>query len=269
MKYKFALISVLFMAITTPAFAQFGSGIVFDPTNYKNAVLRYLQLQQQLQQLRQSYSLYQQQYQFLQDQTRQLQDMNNRYRAPFSQWHRLTSANTFGNTGQWVNGVNTGNLSEINSGYSKVVPPLPNYPVTDFSPNLVSTIQTERGMMELQDATNVQSLRTIGEIRNNSQQVEAMLNRLESDSLSPDARLNTQVAVLNKINAANIVLARSIQDTNKLLLQLLEQMTQKTAQERGQQGEELSRAVRVRQIMQQSFADAHRQASPSGPFRLP
>jgi len=66
MKHRIALISLLLAFAVSPAFAQLGSGVVFDPTNYKNAVLRYLQLQQQLQQLRQSYSLYMQQYQFIQ-----------------------------------------------------------------------------------------------------------------------------------------------------------------------------------------------------------
>ena len=38
------------------ASAQFGFGIVYDPTNYANAVLRYSQLVQQLNQLRQTYT---------------------------------------------------------------------------------------------------------------------------------------------------------------------------------------------------------------------
>ena len=38
---------VLGLAVGT-ASAQFGSGIVYDPTNYQNALLRYYQLQQHL-----------------------------------------------------------------------------------------------------------------------------------------------------------------------------------------------------------------------------
>ncbi|HEY6352696.1 MAG TPA: hypothetical protein VI636_25145 [Candidatus Angelobacter sp.] len=96
MKHKIAIISLALVFTATPVFAQLGSGIVFDPTNYKNAVLRYLQLQQQLQQLQQTYSLYMQQYQFLQGQARQLQGMVGRYRAQFSQWQNLTASNTLG-----------------------------------------------------------------------------------------------------------------------------------------------------------------------------
>lgn len=268
MKYRIALFTLIIALTAAPAFAQLGSGIVFDPTNYKNAVLRYIQLQQQLQQLQQTYNLYFQQYQFIRNQAQQLQDMNARYRAQFSQWRQLASADTFGNTGQWVNGVNSGNVGAVSSGYLRIVPPLPNYPLTEFSPELQSTLQTQHGALELADASNIQSLRTIGEIRGNAQQIESMLKRLEDDSLSPDDRQNTQVAVLNKINAGNVVLARSLQDTNKLLLQLLEQTTQKNSQERSQQGQQLNDALRIRQLIEQSFAEAHQQPA-SGPFRLP
>src|SRR6266853_4457798 len=39
MKHKIALITLLLALTVSPAFAQLGGGIVFDPTNYKNAVL--------------------------------------------------------------------------------------------------------------------------------------------------------------------------------------------------------------------------------------
>ena len=48
MKRK-ALVFMLVTALSVgTASAQFGSGIVYDPTNYHNALLRYYQLQQQL-----------------------------------------------------------------------------------------------------------------------------------------------------------------------------------------------------------------------------
>ena len=268
MKSKIVLLLFLVAFAITPAVAQFGSGIVFDPTNYNNAVLRYLQLERQLQQLQQTYSLYLQQYQFFERQAQQLQDMNARYRAQFSQWRQLASANTFGNTAAWVNGANNGNPATILNGYSGIVPALPSYPMTELSPELQSTVKMQHGSFEIEDAANVQSLRTIGEIRGNAQAIESMLNRLEDDSLSPDDRQNTQTAVLNKINAGNMVLARSLQDTNKLLVQLLEQTTQKNTVDRSQQGQQLNDAVRVRQLLEQSLSQAHQQPA-SGPFRLP
>lgn len=115
MKSRISLITLFLVLTLRPAFAQFG-GVVFDPTNYNNAVLRYLQLQQQLQQLQQTYNLYTQQYQFLRGQAQQLQNMVTRYRAEFAQWSNLTAGNTLGNTSWWLNGVNSGDYGTAKQG---------------------------------------------------------------------------------------------------------------------------------------------------------
>ena len=73
---------------------------------------------------------------------------------------------------------------------------------------------------------------TIGEMRNHAQQLETHIKQLEDDSLSSDSDLNTQVAVLNKINAASMLLVRTMQDTNKLLASLLEQQLVTTERNR-------------------------------------
>ena len=49
------------------------------------------------------------------------------------------------------------------------------------------------------------------------------MDNLEQDSLSNSPDLNTEVSVLNKINATNVLTLRTVQDSNKLLLSLLEQ----------------------------------------------
>src|ERR1700686_5473549 len=48
------LIAAALLLVPCLSQAQF-SGVVFDPTNYKNALLRYIQLQQQLTQLIETY----------------------------------------------------------------------------------------------------------------------------------------------------------------------------------------------------------------------
>ena len=58
------------------------------------------------------------------------------------------------------------------------------------------------------------------------------MTNLENDSLSGDADLNTEVSVLNKINAASVLTLRSIQDSNKLLTSLLEQQVVSAKQQR-------------------------------------
>src|SRR5271154_6376424 len=108
MKRK-ALVFVLVTALCVgTASAQFGSGIVYDPTNYQNAVLRYQQLQQQLLQLQKSYAQITNQLNLAIQMAQFIKNMPARYRALFSQWRNVTALNTFGNTVSWINGINTG-----------------------------------------------------------------------------------------------------------------------------------------------------------------
>ena len=102
-----AVLLVMGLCVGT-ASAQFGFGIVYDPTNYANAVLRYSQLVQQLNQLRQTYTQIMQQYNLAVQMARNLQNMPARYQAQFSQWRNVVAPNTYGNTGTWVNGMNSG-----------------------------------------------------------------------------------------------------------------------------------------------------------------
>ena len=221
MKTKFALVILAILLSVRPAFAQFGSGIVFDPTNYKNAVLRYIQLQQQLAQLRQTYTTLTQQYQFLQYQAKQIQDMA-RYRATYGPWLNLSAPNTYGNTSGWVTGVNTGNQQIVSNGYHQVAP-LVN---TANGVNLGTSqeqIQSATALEELTEGTTINGMTTVGQLRMNAAQLDQQIKHLEDDSLSSTPNLNTQIAVLNKINAANMILIHQMQDTNKLLVAMVEQ----------------------------------------------
>src|SRR5271155_288360 len=85
---------VIAAALLLPAVshAQLGfGGIVYDPTNYINAVLRYNQLVQQLAQLRQTYQQVLNQYNLALQMSRNLENMPARYRAEFSQWRNFTA----------------------------------------------------------------------------------------------------------------------------------------------------------------------------------
>jgi hypothetical protein len=227
MKRKFILMSLLLVFAVSPAFAQFG-GIVYDPTNYQNAVLRYLQLQKQLQQLQQSYNVHMQQFLFLQTQARQLQNMVARYRAIPTLWTNLSAANTLGNTSIWVTGINNGNYSAAQQGYGQI-----NTSLNDPNGvNMYDGLKRSYGLEELSDGSTINGMATIGEMRNHAQQLETHINQLEDDSLSSDSDLNTQIAVLNKINAASVLLLRTMQDTNKLLVSLLEQQLVTTERNR-------------------------------------
>src|SRR5437016_8358390 len=90
------------------ASAQLGSGIVYDPTNYHNALLRYYQLQQHLIQLQKTYAQIVSQYNLAMAMARYVHNMPARYRATFSQWRNATALNTYGNTNGWIAGINSG-----------------------------------------------------------------------------------------------------------------------------------------------------------------
>lgn len=264
MKHRIALISFLLALTVSPAFAQLGNGIVFDPTNYKSAVLRYLQLQQQLQQLQQTYNLHMQQYQFIQAQARQLQNMVARYRAIPSQWSNLSASNTLGNTSRWVNGINTGNYGTAQQGYGQVNRSLG----SPAGVNTSDSLKQAYGLEELSDGSTVNGMATIGQLRNNAQQLELHIKQLEDDSLSSAPDLNTQIAVLNKINAANVLLVRTMQDTNKLLTALLEQQLVTTERNRtssvGSINTELYRQQHFTDVMSFTSSMPTRLQTPTG-----
>jgi hypothetical protein len=95
-----------------------------------------------------------------------------------------------------------------------------------------SRVESQYASVELSDGASVNALSTIGAIRGNAVALEAQMNNLDEDSLSDDPELNSEVGVLNKINATNTLTLRSIQDSNKLLASLLEQQTITAKQQR-------------------------------------
>src|SRR6202453_5298427 len=117
MKRRFLICMLLLGLGVGTATAQFGGGIVYDPTNFHNALLRYYQLQQHLVQLQMSYAKITSQLNLAMQMATFVRNMPARYRAVFSQWRNVTSLNTFGNTGSWISGINSGLLPTINTGY--------------------------------------------------------------------------------------------------------------------------------------------------------
>jgi hypothetical protein len=225
---------VMGLAVGT-ASAQLGSGIVYDPTNYDNALLRYYQLQQHLLQLQKSYTKITSQLNLAMQMATFVRNMPARYRAAFSQWTNVTSLNTFGNTGSWISGINSGLLPNINTGYLKSTTQLLPYSAGHLSgmdASELERVQSRYASIELTDGANMNAMATIGSIRGNAESVQAQIASLEQDSFSADPNLNTEVSVLNKINAANVLTLRTVQDSNKLLASLLEQQTILAKQQR-------------------------------------
>ena len=216
--------------------AQFFGGIVYDPTNFHNAVLRYYQLRMQLAQMRETYQQVVDQYRLAVDMARSIQNMPERYKAYFSQWHDLTTVpDIYHTTGTWVNGVNTGNMVTVLQGYRKATTPLQQYTPAELSsmtPRELQQLKAGYASVELADGANTNAMATIGNIRADAQQVQNRIANLESDSFSNNPALNSQVAVLNKINAANVLMLQSLQDANNLRLAALEQQVIRSKERR-------------------------------------
>jgi hypothetical protein len=217
------------------ASAQLGSGIVYDPTNYHNALLRYYQLQQHLAQLQKSYAKITSQLELATQMARFVQNMPARYRAMFSQWRNVTSLNTFGNTGSWISGINSGLLPNINTGYlrstTQLLPYSPDH-LSGMDASQLERVQSQYASVQLVDGANVNAMSTIGSIRGSAHDIQVQIGNLEQDSFSSDSGLNSEVSVLNKINAAGVLTLRTLQDSNKLLASLLEQQTIVAKQQR-------------------------------------
>src|SRR5271163_896230 len=217
------------------ATAQFGSGIVYDPTNYQNALLRYYQLQQHLLELQKSYAKITGQLNLALQMAQFIKNMPARYRALFSQWRNVTSLNSFGNTVSWINGINTGVLPNINTGYQRsttqLLPYSPDH-LSGMDPFELERVQSQYATVQLVDGANINAMATIGSIRGSAQDIQTQIGNLEQDSFSGDSGLNSEVSVLNKINAAGVLTLHTVQDSNKLLASLLEQQTILAKQQR-------------------------------------
>ncbi len=229
---KVLIVLVVVTLYVGTASAQFG-GIVYDPTNYSNAVLRYQQLQEHLLQLQKTYTQIVTAYNLALQMSRNLHNMPARYLAQFSNWRNVTAADTYGNTSGWLGGVNA-DLNTIN-GYLRATTQLGLFNQTALAamPDYEQArVKSQYATVELADGANMNALSTIGAIRGNAAALEARMTNLEQDSLSDDENLNSEVAVLNKINATNVLTLRSVQDSNKLLASLLEQQTISAKQQR-------------------------------------
>ena len=228
---KLLLIPLLALTIALApqaAQAQFSFSVVYDPTNYANAVLRYSQLIAQLNQLRSTYLQILNQYNLAVQMSHSLPNMAPRYAASWAPWRYASAQDAYGNATPWINGVNSGSVPNVLGGYQRATNPLAIYPQSLLSRMPASELQrleSDAATIELTDAAAQNAMETIGAIRANAVQTVNSISNIQSDSFSGNPNLNSEVGVLNKVNATNVLALQNAQDTNKLLVALLEQQT--------------------------------------------
>lgn len=223
---KRLLIAALSVVITAPvAYGLFGLGdIVYDPTNGMRLVQQISEMEQQYSQLVRTYQMVTNQYNQMLWMSKMIPaNLRARYRALATPWKYTSATNTYGTTGGWINAVDTG--SGVSTGYGQATHPLNVYgpALSNIPVEQLPRVQTQYATVELTDGANLAGIDLLGRIRSNAPQVESSIQSLENDSLSTDPDLNTEIAVLNKINSADLISIRNTQDTNKLLATLAEQ----------------------------------------------
>jgi hypothetical protein len=253
---SFIPLLTLLSALAPLAHAQFGSGIVYDPTQSAHAI-------QQIEQASQLYTtavatrnqivtMYNLAFQMSQ----LPQNLGARYRADWSQWTSLQApANTYGNTSALVNALNYGALVNAQQGYNNAYVQVQSYPSGNYSSldsRTQATVANQYATSELAQTATTNTLATLGNIRSNSQAFGTQLANLESDTFSVDPSQQTQSALLGKINSATLLQIHSQQDTNQLLMASIQQ--QLVAQK--QQIDAENRAINNAIYFQQNFSNA-------------
>lgn len=216
------------LSAASSARAQFFGGIVYDPTNYQNAVLRYYQLRMQLAQMQATYSEIMNSHNLAVRMSMILQNMQQRYLTTWSPWRYTSARDVYGNTTPWVNGANSGVPSTVFNGYSQATTPLQTYNPSDLATMptaLQQELEARYATVELGDGANENALETMGAIRANAAGATTSVGNIQNDSLSNNPTLNTEVSVLNKVNATGVLDLQTAQDTNKLLVAILQQQT--------------------------------------------
>lgn len=246
-------LAILLFAITIPTHAQLGGGIVFDPKNFNDAIQRHAeqikqtqQLIQQLHQLQQMYALYQQQYNLLNAEAQSIKGLPARYRSNFANWQQFIAGNQYGNTNTWTSGISTGDASSIHTGFRSLVPTIQPIDVTS-SPQAQADWRQQYGLLQLQDASLMTGMRTVGDIRGNVQQNARILAQLESDATSSDPNLQSAKALQQKTFIALLLMIRTLQDTNRALTSSIDLQVQTLAQQRWERGRELNAGAKDRQ----------------------
>jgi hypothetical protein len=241
---RLKVLSLLLASTVLPApaaHAQFGSGVVYDPTQSAHAIQQITQGAQDLnnwtqhllkeaqiyttavQTRSQIVTMYNLAYQM----STMPQNLAARYRADWSQWSSLAAPpNTYGNTSSLVNALNFGGLPQAQQGYNSAFMQAQSYPSGSYSSldsRSQAIVANQYATSELAQTTTTNTLSTLGTIRTNESGFATKLSNLDSDTFSTDSTQQTQNALLGKISSATLLQIHSQQDTNQLLAASIQQ----------------------------------------------
>lgn len=248
-RLRWIFLSVLLASLAAgPVRAVLGIGdIVFDPTNLEQAIRQVIELQRQYEQLVNTYQVLRSEYNHILYMARRVPvNMMTRYRVLATPWRNSTATDTYGGTGSWITGINTG--FGVDLGYARATQPLADYgpALGNLPAGQIDRVKSTYATVELTDGANRHAMELIGRLRWNAAATERTIQGLEEDSLSSNPDFNTEIAVLNKINAANIVSVRNTQDSNKLLVALAEAGIVDAKRKRDTEAQAINNHIRFR-----------------------
>jgi len=240
---KLISVAILLVLSTVPSLAQI---TVIDPASIKQEINQLFEMQKELVQLQQIYALYQQQFNLLNFEAQQLKGLPNRYRYTFANWQQFVAGNQYGNTSNWANGISSGDSNTIQAGFRNLLPTIQPVDVT-ASPQAQQDWRQQYGLIQLQDASLMTGMKTMGDLRNNMQQNARFLAQLEADATSTHPTLQSSKALQQKTLIALLLMIHTLQDTNRALASSIDLEVQTLAQQRWERGRELNAAARDRQ----------------------
>ena len=253
-----AVLAIGFLVGWLPtANAQFGSGIVFDPTQSGHAIAQIeheeRSIANQAQQIEQgqqiftntvkiattalqTYNTVMQQYQLTRQMVLAPRMLYARFLSPTSDLVLLRQiSNTYGNSMGWLNSANTGNGAT--AAYQQVSVPntnnmIPGYNTASMAGQL--QIAAQGATVDLGDSVMSNNLQALGTIRANQAARQADIANLEAVTQTQDPSQQTIMAELQRINQALLLQLRTLQDANQIntnlaLQQIIAQKQQQDA----------------------------------------
>lgn len=201
----------------SPARAQFGSGIVYDPTQSAHAIEQISQGQQVFTNSVRLADNAIATYNLAHEMSLAPQSLYQPFLSQSTYWMALNrTANTYGNSQSWTDSVNTG--YGASTGYR--LASIPGTGQINGYGNLSTLGQQEiaaRGAtVDLDDSVTSSNMQTLGTIRANAEQRQADISALISASQTSDPAQHTEMATLQRINKALIVLIQEEQEANQI-----------------------------------------------------
>lgn len=248
-------------SLVTLAHAQFGSGVVYDPTQSGHAIVQIEHEEQSLanqaQQIEngqqvftntvkiaataiQTYNTVQQQYNLYHQMILAPQMLYSRFLSPMTDLRMLEQvSNTYNNSAGWVSSANTGNGAA--AAYQQVSVPHTNNMVPGYGTVSITgqqQISAQGATVDLGDTVLTNNLAVLGTIRANQTSRQTDIANLEAATQSQDPSQQTTMAELQRINQILLLQLRTMQDANQIntnlaLQQIVAQKQQQDALKAG------------------------------------